>query len=272
MHTPKKVSLTEENIEDLFESCGHMLGVGEDLHHKFWQRLYDPSDPLRPKLELHEILKDSPTLQKLQQVASRKFGELYQRNNSLIGELPTSHQEPYNRLAGAGKDPERVTHKLPSEIVVRKGERAYQHHLYSDKKGEFWVELNTWERAVLDEETKREGFDGWLRNIDRKDWAIAVPYDDRGKKPFYPDFVIIRQQRGKLVADLIDPHNSNMDDTWCKAKGLAEYAEDHGRQFGRLEIVIVEKGVLKRMDVNNPEIRKKAKRFQSNNDVDAIFI
>ena len=40
--------------------------------------------------------------------------------------------------------------------------------------------------------------------------------------------------------------------------------------FGRLEIVIVEKGTLKRMDVNDPATRKNAKKFQSNNDVDAL--
>ena len=54
-----------------------------------------------------------------------------------------------------------------------------------------------------------------------------MPYDDRGKKPFYPDFVIIRREGKNLIADLIDPHNSKYDDTWAKAKGLAEYADKH---------------------------------------------
>ena len=98
-----------------------------------------------------------------------------------------------------------------------------------------------------------------------------MPYDDRGVKPFYPDFVIIRRERGELVADMIDPHNSKLDDTWAKAKGLAHYADKHGGLFGRLEIVIVEKGTPKRIDVNDPATRKKAKKFQSNNDVDALF-
>jgi type III restriction enzyme len=90
-----------------------------------------------------------------------------------------------------------------------------------------------------------------------------VPYDDRGVKPFYPDFVIVRREGDGLVADLIDPHLPKYDDTWTKAKGLAEYAEKHGDLFGRLEIVIVEWNELKRMDVNNPATRRKAKRFQS---------
>ena len=61
-------------------------------------------------------------------------------------------------------------------------------------RGEFRVKLNSWEKAALDEEPKRPGFVGWLRNVDRKEWSIAIPYDDRGVKPFYPDFVIVRRR------------------------------------------------------------------------------
>jgi len=74
------------------------------------------------------------------------------------------------------------------------------------------------------------------------------------------------------VADIIDPHDSTRDDTWAKAKGLADYAAKHGRLFGRLEMAIVIKGSLKRMDVNDPATQKKARQFQSNNDVDALFL
>lgn len=265
------VALTPENVDDVFARCGRLLGVGEGLHMGFWRRLYDAEDPLRPKLELHEILKDKATLTELDRVALTKFDELYQRNKPKISKLTTSAQEPYNRLIGATKEPVVISRTMPPELAVRKEEVAWRGHLYADASGDFLVKLNGWEKAVLDEEMKRPGFVAWLRNIDRKEWAIAVPYDDRGVKPFYPDFVIIRRERGELVADMIDPHNSKLDDTWAKAKGLAHYADKHGGLFGRLAIIIVEKGVLKRMDVNDPATRKKAKKFQSNNDVDALF-
>ena len=267
-----KVSLTPENIDDLFERCGRILGIGEGLHKEFWKKAYDEADPLRAKLELHEVLSDERTRAALEQTGDRIFDALYKRNKRKIERLSSSAQEEYNRLIGATKAPVEVMRTLPPEIAIRKDDGTWNHHLYADARGEFRVKLNTWEKAVLDEELKRPGFVGWLRNVDRKEWSIAVPYDDRGVKPFYPDFVIIRREGGEFVADLIDPHNSKLDDTWAKAKGLAAYADKHGQSFGRLEIVIVENNVLKRMDVNDPAVRKKARRFQSNNDIDPLFV
>jgi len=52
---------------------------------------------------------------------------------------------------------------------------------------------------------------------------------------------------------------------------VIEFADKHGVQFGRLEIVIVEAGLLKRIDVNDPMVRKKARKLQSNNEVDGLF-
>ena len=266
------VALTSENVDDVFERCGRVLGVGEGLHKEFWKKLYDAADPLRPKLELHEVLKDKAALTELNRVAGVKFDELYQRNKKKIANLPTSAREPYNRLLGASKEPAEVSRTMPPEITVKKHGVVWKGHIYADANGDFLAKLNSWEKAVLDEAMAKPGFVGWLRNTDRKEWAIAVPYDDRGVKPFYPDFVIIRRESGDLVADLIDPHNSKFDDTWAKAKGFAEYAEKHGDCFGRLEIAIMENGTLKRMNVNDPAKRKKAKKFQSNNDVDALFV
>jgi len=223
------VALTAENIDDLFDRCGRVLGAGEGLHKEFWKRVYDETDPLRAKLELHEVLSDEQTLATLEQVGNRTFDVLYKRNKRKIEKLPSAAREEYNRLAGATKAPAEIMRTLPPEIAVRKEDRVWSHHLYADTRGEFRVKLNSWEKAVLDEELKRPGFVGWLRNVDRKEWSIAVPYDYRGVRPFYPDFVIIRREDGELVADLMDPHNSKLDDTWAKAKGLAAYADKHTR-------------------------------------------
>lgn len=266
-----KVALTPENVDDVFERCGRILGVGEGLHKEFWKQLYDAADPLQPKLELHEILKDESTIIELERVAEEKFEQLYKRNKKKIAKLTASEQEHYNRLLGAGDKPAEIMRTMPPEIAVRKEDATWKGHLYADENGDFIAKLNTWEKAVIEDAMKQPGFVGWMRNFDRKDWSIAIPYDDRGTKPFYPDFVIVREEDGDLVADMIDPHDSTRDDTWAKAKGLAEYAEKHGHSFGSLEFAIVVKGSIKRMNLNDLATRKKAKKFQSNNDVDALF-
>ena len=112
-----KVALTPENIDDLFERCGRILGVGEGLHKEFWKNAYDEADPLRAKLELHEVLSDERTLAALEQVGNQTSDMLFKRNKRKIGKLPSAAQEEYNRLAGATKVPAEITRTLPPEIT-----------------------------------------------------------------------------------------------------------------------------------------------------------
>jgi type III restriction enzyme len=266
-----KIALTPENIDDLFDRCGRVLGVGEGLHKEFWKRLYDPADPYAPKLELHELITDAATLADLSKVAADTFDELYRQNRIKLRALSSSAREPYNQLIGATREPVIIPRTMPLEITARREGEPRPGHIYATPKGQFFAKLNTWERRVIEEEMQRPGFVGWLRNTPRKEWALAVPYDDRGVRAFYPDFIFVRREDDGLVADVIDPHDSTRDDTWAKAKGLAEYALRHGDSFGRLEIAILVNGLLKRMDLNDPATRKRALRFQSNNDVDALF-
>jgi type III restriction enzyme len=270
-HGRTRVPLTAENVDDLFARCGRALGVGEGLHKEFWKRVYDGVDPLYPKLLLHEMLKDGRVLHSLAYVAESVFEQQYSRNKKNISGLHSSRQTHYNRLIGSGREPAVIARTMPAEIQVRNVGETLRHHLYSDAHGQCILDLNSWERTVLAEESERSNFVAWLRNTARKEWAIAVPYDDRGVKAFFPDFVFVRREHGELVADLIDPHNSKMDDTWSKVKGLAIYADRHGTLFGRLEVAIVEKGGVKRINVNDPSTRKLARELQSNNDIDALY-
>jgi hypothetical protein len=41
---------------------------------------------------------------------------------------------------------------------------------------------------------------GWLRNTDRKPWALCIPYDGRvEKRVTYPDFLFVRSESGRLL-------------------------------------------------------------------------
>jgi type III restriction enzyme len=67
--------------------------------------------------------------------------------------------------------------------------------------------LNQWERHVIEAEIAREDVIGWLRNIERKPWALAIPYEWGGAmKPMYPDFLVVRRQTAGLVVDILEPH------------------------------------------------------------------
>jgi type III restriction enzyme len=100
---------------------------------------------------------------------------------------------------------------------------------------------------------KRPDFVGWLRNIDRRDWALTVSYEDHGGdvRPFYPDFLVVRRGSNGLEVDLLDPHNPLLADSVAKARGLAHFAAKYGFSFGRIELIAVEDNQIKRINLKD---------------------
>ena len=118
---------------------------------------------------------------------------------------------------------------------------------------------------------KEGGFVCWLRNLPRRDWAFCVPYEYGGEKPFYPDFVIVRQVGGAYVVDVLEPHDDSRLDTWAKAKGLAKFAEEHHLEFGRLMIGRKKDGVIQVVDVSDAKTRAHALKMGAPADLEALF-
>lgn len=124
---------------------------------------------------------------------------------------------------------------------------------------------------LRDEAMKGKGFIGWLRNLPRRDWALCIPYETGGIKPFYPDFIIVRKKAQDFEVDILEPHDDGRADTWAKAKGLAIFADSHGMHFWRLIIARKKGEHFQFADMNDPETRRKARRMQSQNDLESLF-
>ena len=110
---------------------------------------------------------------------------------------------------------------LPDQIVEKKEGVAWDKHLYCDANRKFSDSLNSWEEELLSAELKKKDCVCWLRNLDRRDWAFCVPYEMGNIKPFYPDFVIVRETSKGFVVDILEPHDDSRVDTVPKAIGLA---------------------------------------------------
>ena len=266
-----KVKATTENIDDLFDICGRMLGEG--LHREFWKDKWDRQDPQRAKLELYGILQDQNAWQGLETVALRRIEELFDRYKDHIAALPTSKREEYNGIRRRAKELQAVSLMFPDTIEVTREETAWDHHLYIDENERFGWNANSWEAAVLKAEMERDGFVAWLRNFPRKPWSLCVPYRHRGEdRPLYSDLIIFRREKGRLRVDLLDPHDSGLADAKDKAVGLARYADRHGDSFGRIELIVVgSKGEIKRLDVNRESIREKVRQVGDAAHLDALF-
>jgi type III restriction enzyme len=91
----------------------------------------------------------------------------------------------------------------------------------------------------------------------------------------YPDFLIFRSagKRG-IVVDLLEPHAPNQADLAAKLQGLCKFAAQHGGHFGRIELLMAEgskdKETLFRINVNDPDVREKARLLTESAQVIAL--
>ena len=273
------VPLDDKNIEDLFNRAGQRLGEG--LHLDYWQTHYDRDEademPHRAKLELFLCLQDEKAWKALEKTCGERIHALLKANRGAIKHLTTAEQEEYNKVQEVAKDPEPLAFLPPAEIMlsVDAGDPAYRryaHHLYIDATGHFVANLNNWEHAVIETEIARHDVIGWLRNVERKPWALALPYETGGEvRPMYPDFLVVRKEGAGLVVDILEPHAPSLADSYAKAKGLAQFAAKHLNQFGRIELIRLDGHEIKRLDLAEPDNRARVLAVDGNAGLDLVF-
>lgn len=136
---------------------------------------------------------------------------------------------------------------------------AHQHHLLCDENGMFPAVLTSWEAAVLNAESQREGFKFWYRNPGRPSQdSLGVAYEDGDEiKIVRPDFLFFVQfPDGAIAVDIVDPHGIQFADAMPKLQGLARYAEAHPEAYRRIESVAESGGRLRVLDLTRAEVRK----------------
>ncbi len=266
-----RMTLSEENIDQLFDAAGRMLASGEGLHRTYWKRYHEEEHPNKAKLELFAVVRHGDTLSAMEKLATEQFESLWKKHKQDIQGLSASEKARFHTLLQASGKPTEREWELPETIVERRTGTAWSKHLYTNANGAFFADLNEWEKAILTQELKDDSVIGWLRNTPRREWAFCIPYELGGAKPFYPDFVIVRKTKKGFQVDIIEPHDTTRTDTWAKAKGLAVFAEDHGMEFGRLIIARKKGNAFQYADVNDPATRKIARTLQSQNDLESLF-
>ena len=130
---------------------------------------------------------------------------------------------------------------------------TWKKHLLCDKNGKYPAELNDWERAVVEAESKRPGFLSWYRNPQQPGQSsLGVAYkEDDEYKIVRPDFVFFAEVNGQVVADIVDPHGTHLVDALPKLKGLAVYAKTHAAAYRRIISVADVSGKLRALDLTS---------------------
>lgn len=266
-----RLVLSEENIDQLFDAAGRMLAASEGLHRTFWKRFHDREKPNQAKLELFAVMRQTETMPAMEKLAKEEFDARWKKHKSEIQKLSASIRTRFNALIQASGKPALQDWELPEQIVEKKEGKVWQNHLFCGESGNFSAVLNGWEEKLLESEMKKKDFVGWLRNLDRREWALCIPYEMGGMRPFYPDFVIVRKGSKGFVVDILEPHDPTRTDTIPKAIGLAKFADEHGEEFGRLAIARKQGDEWQLADMNDKPTREKTKKLQTGSDVDGLF-
>lgn len=194
-------------------------------------------------------------------------------HKTAIKGLPERRRQIYDEIRGQALEPELRTLTLPPDLAVTKSDMSWERHVYSEDSGKFPATLNTWERAVVNEELENDTNALWFRNIPRKSWAITIPYEVSGKPAgFYPDFLFVREHGEEWVVDLLDPHHIELADAPAKALGLAKYAAKHHADFGRIELIIVRgEDDIRRIDLTDEAKRDKVLAVRTKEHLALLF-
>lgn len=119
-------------------------------------------------------------------------------------------------------------------------------------------------------EMKRRGFKFWYRNPPRPTQdSLGIAYvEGDTTKIMRPDFLFFAEEgKGKVVVDIVDPHNIDWADGLPKLQGLARFAETHAHAFRRIEAVAEVNGKLRVLDLMRPEVREAAMSANSAKEV-----
>jgi len=266
----------EVDIDRHFEQAGKLLSNG--LHMAYWKKLAD-CDVTEVKVEVIVLTQNPDAMQALETYAEGKFNQIYEQHKRVIADLSEARVQHYDKLRLATAQPQTIFWYLPDSISFRRMPDAptFEKHLYLEEDGSFRANLGTWEKGVLEEELQNPSVVAWLRNVDRQNWSLEIPYEFGGEiKPMFPDLLIVRQDDQQYCFDILEPHDPSLNDNAAKAKGLAQLAEKHWQLFDRIQLIRKQTGPdgndhYYRLDVGNDQIRKQVMAVESDQHLNQIF-
>ncbi len=198
-----------------------------------------------------------------------------------IKKLTDDRKEAYRQIVEMSTEPQDVglvkpEAKFEPTKILENGKEielpTYKNHLLCDENRNYPANLNTWEIAVVETESKRKSFTFWYRNpqqAGQSSLGVAYPGGDE-YKILRPDFIFFSiMDDEKIVADIVDPHGLYLNDALPKLQGLALYAEAHSTVYRRIESVAEVKGKLRVLDLMREDVRNSVANAK---DAEGLFV
>lgn len=163
-----------------------------------------------------------------------------------IKRLSDERQEVYAELLAQAPEPQRsyiIRPKVRAEETISPSGAVLPTtalHLMADELGLFPTDLNEWEAKVLERELSQPDIVAWYRNPGRasSDSLVVAYIDGKGVwRRLCPDFIFFSGDPSNPRPSLIDPHGYHLGDALPKLRGFADYADQYGDEFHRIEVV-----------------------------------
>lgn len=245
----------------------------------FWSHrvLEKNDDTLEAKILTIALSRDEATVTALESAAGvrvRHWLDTYGESISLLSE---DKKARYSEVRAMAREPELVHPALPKLPITMSGDTSldeYPNHLYANPEGNFRVKLDTWEKHVMQVESRRIDFVAWYRNPTGGQRSIRIPYlKGTGFGKLYPDFIVLQSADDDSIrASIIDPHGQHLADTPDKLRGLAKYANEFGGSYGRIVSVIMDsRGKYRMLDLKDAAIESVLNGVHTQEDVERVF-
>lgn len=274
---------SDEDIDRKFRIAEKILG-GFGLGSAYGIPHFNPDNPSEYMVHVILFAAEKDCVDKLHLYAKNKFNEMSDAYRLQFAHMQSDkYRKQYDAIISNGNDVSAHSFHLPEQIrpiVDQDGEKYYNHFFVNEDVGYAKIKLDSWEKAVIDEESKRDDFVCWIRNPS-KGWGLCLQRLEGGMvKSFYPDFLIIRNVTGiGYVIDILEPHRSDLTDNLSKAKALADYAQKQTTApIGRLQLIregkdnITGKKRMKRLDLLKSAVRTRVMQIQTTQELDALFL
>jgi len=245
----------------------------------YGNKYIDEENPSSYKIDCIIFAADPDCIAKLNSYAEKKFNELNDNYRVKFARLADRFLNQYRTIVRNSDKVTKNIFKIPEDIQAKEdanGKLFYNHLFINDETGAAKIKLNSWEEAVIEEESKRPDFVCWLRNP-AGTWGLCIPYEINNEvRGAYPDFLIIRRDSdGEFIIDILEPHGSDWADNLGKAKGFAKYA-DQEIHIGRFELIRMAKDAAgrerpKRLDMCKGEVRKEVLGVINNDQLTHVF-
>jgi hypothetical protein len=260
-------------IRSSFEAAKKAFGA--DIAQSYVNHVAGPDDDYSDD-ELREAFVRTAALATVKEVRDKVDIEglelttqLLAKHRVAIKELSDDRQQEYEDIRAMATEPQRGLLRPPRTRIEGFSFEESGHivaaqlaplHLMSDSEGQFpLASLNNWERQIVLTELARPNVRAWYRNPSRAAVdALGIAYRDTGTgnwRSMHPDFIFFHEVDGKIAASILDPHGHHLDDASMKLTALAEFAEEFGEEFHRIESLAEVDGVMKVLDMKDKSTR-----------------